>query len=186
MKRHLIGVLAALVMAVGARSQELQPLGVVGIGCARGIRIVEIIPDGPAEAALLDVGDILTAIDGQPVKKSAGKSELTTRKKLGDEVVVTYVRHGQSATAWLVVGAVPATIASGAGAGAQKEQQDAVTAQQESIPAANEARPVNLSDNFARAALWALKGIESDASEPVFRNGAKAGGPANLGIAAGR
>ena len=50
------------------------------------------------------MGDLLTAIDGKPVKRIAEKSELMTGKKAGSQLIVTYIRGDRLAKATLVLG----------------------------------------------------------------------------------
>jgi membrane-associated protease RseP (regulator of RpoE activity) len=95
----LVGRFSALGLA-----QEPQSLGAIGVADGDGIRITEIIPGGPAETAGLTVGDLLTAIDGKPVKRIAEKSELMTGKKAGSQLIVTYIRGNRLAKATLVLG----------------------------------------------------------------------------------
>jgi hypothetical protein len=76
--------LCVLIASVPARAQE-RSLGAIGVGDEDCIRITEIIPGSPAEAAGLVVGDILTTIDGEPTRRITGKFELTTSKNLAQD-----------------------------------------------------------------------------------------------------
>jgi len=42
----------------------------IGLKGKKGVRISQVYPDGPAEAAGLQLGDVLTHIDGQPIEAS--------------------------------------------------------------------------------------------------------------------
>lgn len=86
-------------------AQEPQSLGAIGVADNNGIRLTEIVSRGPAEIAGLAVGDVITAIDGKPLKQIAEKAELMTRKQVGSQVVVTYLRAGRPAKVTLVIGA---------------------------------------------------------------------------------
>ncbi|RMF23489.1 MAG: PDZ domain-containing protein, partial [Bacteroidetes bacterium] len=64
---------------------------------SEGIRIERVIEDSPAEAAGLQAGDLLIALDGRPVRTPAEVGEYILDKKPGDEVKITYRRAGQEA-----------------------------------------------------------------------------------------
>lgn len=89
----LISVISTTVSA-----QEAQSLGAIGVGDANGIRIVQVIPGGPAETAGLKIGDVVTHIDLKPVKKITEQTELMTGKGPGSLLFLTFVRQGQRGT----------------------------------------------------------------------------------------
>ena len=64
-------------------------------------------PGGPAAAAGLRTGDVITQIDGQPATSNIQIESLTLTRRPGDKVSVTYLRNGQSATATITLGASP-------------------------------------------------------------------------------
>jgi serine protease Do len=53
-------------------------------------------PDGPAEKAGLVGGDIITAVDGQPVHSDDDISEIMRRTPIGKTVDVVYMRDGET------------------------------------------------------------------------------------------
>jgi S1-C subfamily serine protease len=72
-----------------------------------GVLIVSVIPDSPAEkaglqptqhdaAGRLQLGDVLTSIDGTPIKTVNDLFTVLERKKVGQTVKVTVYRDGQS------------------------------------------------------------------------------------------
>jgi S1-C subfamily serine protease len=81
----------------------------------RGLLIAAVTPGGPAEKAGLrgytivrrrygpiiqeaidrSTADLITALDGKPVRTSEGLLSLVEEKKPGDEVTVTVVRNGR-------------------------------------------------------------------------------------------
>jgi Do/DeqQ family serine protease len=75
----------------------------LGRGAPEGVLVAEIYPDGPAERAGLQVGDLVLAIDGQAVNDQAALNYLISTHRPGDRVAVSYVRHGATRTATLVV-----------------------------------------------------------------------------------
>src|SRR3954471_5444754 len=59
-----------------------------------GAEVQKIVPGGPAEQANLRTGDVITKIDGQPVKSPSDVSAVVNQKQPGDKVVVTVERNG--------------------------------------------------------------------------------------------
>jgi S1-C subfamily serine protease len=71
-----------------------------------GIVFVRVEPGGPADRAGLRplsrdrrgrvvLGDIITAIDGEPIRSRADLTLLLEKRELGEEVEVTYTRNGE-------------------------------------------------------------------------------------------
>ena len=65
-----------------------------GLTVSQGIFVVELPPEGPASAAGLRVGDVITALDGHPVTEVSGLVEALRSKKIGDRVEVQVERKG--------------------------------------------------------------------------------------------
>jgi S1-C subfamily serine protease len=76
------------------------------LGIEEGALIIYVQPGSPAEQAGLEgtrrddegrirLGDIITAIDGKPVKKGKDLFALLEKSKVGDTVTVTFVRDGE-------------------------------------------------------------------------------------------
>lgn len=70
-----------LALAIGARSQA--------------VRIGEVEPKGPAERAGLRSGDIVVALDGQPVTGADDLTRLLDATRIDRSIVVTVVRNGR-------------------------------------------------------------------------------------------
>jgi serine protease Do len=65
-----------------------------------GVVIVKVAPGTPADVAGLQRGDVIVALDGNPVGSSSElRKYLYKNKKIGDKVEVTYYRNGQKRTA---------------------------------------------------------------------------------------
>jgi len=69
-----------------------------------GSIIATVQPDSPAEAAGLLVGDIVLAVDGEPVNGQAGLVAAIRDRNPGDTISIDLVRDGErlSVTATLV------------------------------------------------------------------------------------
>ena len=75
----------------------------LGRGAPQGVLVADVYPDGPAERAGLQVGDLVLQVDGQPVNDQASLNYLISTHRPGDRVAVSYVRHGAARAATLVV-----------------------------------------------------------------------------------
>lgn len=72
-----------------------------------GLFVEGVTPGGPAEAAGLKAGDIITALDGQPATDAAVLTRLKLTKKVGDTVEVSYLRGTEKGKATVTLGATP-------------------------------------------------------------------------------
>ncbi len=72
-----------------------------------GALIQEVRPNTPADEAGLRVGDIIIAVDGQPVDSSHPLNELIGARKPGDRVEITILRGGRQMTIGLALGEHP-------------------------------------------------------------------------------
>lgn len=66
--------------------------------------VSELVPGGPAEAAGLKVGDVVTAVDGIPADSGTSVSALVRMHEGGDEVVISYTRDGKPGEATVTLG----------------------------------------------------------------------------------
>src|SRR5204863_159272 len=73
----------------------------LGVGVANGdggVRITQVNPDTPADKAGIQVGDIVTSIDGNAVVAASALQTAIDAKKPGDQITVTYKRGGSEKT----------------------------------------------------------------------------------------
>ncbi|HEV6955546.1 MAG TPA: trypsin-like peptidase domain-containing protein, partial [Promicromonospora sp.] len=62
----------------------------------RGAGVQEVVPDSPAGEADVRRGDVIVAIDGEPVNGSASLTAFVREKAAGDKAVLTVVRDGRT------------------------------------------------------------------------------------------
>ena len=83
----------------------------LGVGIAtvsKGVRLTEVRTETPAARAGLQVGDVVTAIDGRKVTQASELGTAIDAKQPGDTVTLTYLRGGKTATAKVTLGTRPA------------------------------------------------------------------------------
>ena len=76
-------------------------------GTAEGLIVSGIDPSGPAQAAGLAVGDVITSINGQPAVSTDQIVELTLSKRPGDRIPVSFTRNGTARSTTLTLTAQP-------------------------------------------------------------------------------
>jgi predicted metalloprotease with PDZ domain len=72
-----------------------------------GVRVVRVVEGSPAAAAGLEVGDLITAIDGQPVGSVAAMATQLQPRAAEDKVRVEINRAGAARTIEVVLGRRP-------------------------------------------------------------------------------
>ena len=61
-----------------------------------GVLILEVEKDGPADNAGLKSGDVILEVGGEKVRNVDGVLKAIAEKKIGEEVEITYQRHGKT------------------------------------------------------------------------------------------
>ena len=89
---------------------ESLDLGYLGISSqseqddAVGVTIIEVVPDSPADEAGLEVGDVILALDGEPVYDITELSALVKLRRPGERVELTIQRDVEVYAATVVLG----------------------------------------------------------------------------------
>ncbi len=61
-----------------------------------GVVVTSVVADSPAEAAGIETGDVITAVDGEDVADAQAVVDAIAALEIGDEVTVTIERDGES------------------------------------------------------------------------------------------
>jgi putative serine protease PepD len=88
--------IAQELIAHGSVTHGFLGLSVDTAPSGAGLAVVGISPAGPAADAGLQVGDLITKLDGTPATSAEQLLALTLTRKPGDTVSVTYERQGAS------------------------------------------------------------------------------------------
>jgi putative serine protease PepD len=91
----------------GLQTAPIPPAAAAQAGLPEGLYVQAVTAGGPAAAAGLRAGDVITKIDGEPATSNVQLQELTLTKKPGDTVSIDYTRDGHSATATVTLAAQP-------------------------------------------------------------------------------
>ena len=97
-KRGYLGV------AIQPVSQDIADS--MGLGHAAGAIVDQVTPGTPAAEAGLKPGDVITKVDGQPVKDAADLTVRIGSFKPGDKVALTFLRDGADKTADVTLAAL--------------------------------------------------------------------------------
>lgn len=97
---------------IGVAGQSVSPsiAKQYGLPVEEGAYITQVVPNGPAEKAGLKNSDIITAIDGKPIKTMDDVIGVVRSHKVGDKVKVTYYSDGAKKTATVTVAEKPSTV----------------------------------------------------------------------------
>lgn len=96
--------IAEELIAHGSVTHGFLGLSVDTASSGTGLYVVAVTPAGPAAAAGLQVGDVITEIAGEPVSSAEQLLELTLTHKPGDTVTITYERQGKTQETRLTLG----------------------------------------------------------------------------------
>lgn len=83
-QRAILGIMGGTVTSELAEEKDL--------GTVDGVYVSEVMADGGAQEAGIEIGDVITAIDGTKIKNMAQMQELFTKYQPGDKVKITVLR----------------------------------------------------------------------------------------------
>ncbi len=94
---------------LGVRYEPLNPAvaAQLGIKQTQGVLVGQVVPGSPADQAGLQENDVITAIDGQPLKEESDLAMMLNRHKPGDTVTLNILRGDQEASVQVTLGEVP-------------------------------------------------------------------------------
>jgi membrane-associated protease RseP (regulator of RpoE activity) len=81
----------------GAQSPQDQSFkrGYLGVQLMAGALVGNTEPDGAAQAAGIEPGDLIVRFDGRDIKDAAGLSQIVAETPAGKQVAVTVIRRGK-------------------------------------------------------------------------------------------
>jgi S1-C subfamily serine protease len=83
---------------LGISQRKLSPEEMESANIDRGVMVLEVVEDSPAEDAGLLAGDIITEVDSESIRKTSDLYNLIRSRKPGDKVDISLVREGQAMT----------------------------------------------------------------------------------------
>lgn len=83
-QRAILGIMGGTVTGELANEKDL--------GTVEGVYVSEVMPDGAAQEAGIEIGDVIIAVDGSHIKNMAQMQELFTKHQPGDKVKLTIIR----------------------------------------------------------------------------------------------
>ena len=90
--------------SIGISFQQDLPAAVGRVyGFKSGVLVSSVAKGGPAEQAGIKVGDIITSIDGKPIKDGDDLVNIITARHPGSTAKVGYLRNGQQQTATVTI-----------------------------------------------------------------------------------
>lgn|GEM_PF-3491399 len=85
-----------IMMAAIAASENAPKIGAGGEVAEGGCVVRVLAPTGPAANAGLRIGDVIASVDDEPVTDTRSISEIISRKHVGDQVTIEFLRNGES------------------------------------------------------------------------------------------
>ena len=83
---------------LGIHIQDVTPsiAKALNLEAAEGALVSQVVPGSAAEAAGVQAGDVILAIDGRPVEDSTGLRNMIGLMRLGADMEITYIRDGET------------------------------------------------------------------------------------------
>jgi len=90
--------------SIGITFQQNLPAAVAHVyGFTNGVLVSSVQPGFPADKAGLKAGDIITSVDGKPVKDGDELVNIISAKRPGSTIELGYLRNGQKHTATVTI-----------------------------------------------------------------------------------
>ncbi|MGC2163532.1 MAG: trypsin-like peptidase domain-containing protein [Silvibacterium sp.] len=91
--------------SIGITFRENLPAAVAHVyGFKNGVLVSSVQPDFSADKAGIKAGDVITTVDGQPVKDGNDLVNIISARKPGTTIQIGYLRNGKSATTTVTIG----------------------------------------------------------------------------------
>lgn len=94
-------------LGVGGYDVDRRLASYYGISTRQGVFVAEISPGSPAEAAGLQVGDVVTSLGGKPLAGVADLVDALRERKIGDSIEIETERRGSRLKAKATLGTRP-------------------------------------------------------------------------------
>jgi serine protease Do/serine protease DegQ len=93
---------------LGVRVQTLteELMASLNLASRRGAMIQQVLPDSAAARAGLREGDIVTSVDGRPVRNAGDLRNLIGLREIGEQVALEVLRNGDPITVRVAIGEV--------------------------------------------------------------------------------
>ncbi len=97
---------------LGVQIADVDPADaeVYGLDRPVGVEVVRVEADGPGARGGLRLGDVIVAVEGEPVETTARLMELLARRQPGEEVALDVVRYGERVRVAVKLGAFDAPV----------------------------------------------------------------------------
>jgi putative serine protease PepD len=92
---------------VGIQARPVAANAATVNGTAEGLLVTGVVPGGPAQAAGLAAGDVITSVNGQAAVSTGQIMQLTLSKSPGDKISVDYTRNGVPHSTTITLGSQP-------------------------------------------------------------------------------
>src|ERR1043165_9126454 len=107
---------------MGVRPSDLSDEDKKGLGIKNGIKVVEVVPGGPAEKAGLKADDVIVTIDGREIDSPQDVPTVVQAAGAGATLKIEYLRDGKKKTANVTLAVHPADAPQAEPPKEQKEQ----------------------------------------------------------------